>query len=174
MTPTQPSPFQGEGNISIRDMQPADIPAVSTLAEHVWRTHYPSVISRQQIEYMLPKACSPESIAAYVRDKKQRFWLAYADNVLAGYAAVEPREKNIWFIDKLYIDTDRHRAGIGSALLSHIVATLQPKALALRVNRKNVKAINFYFKHGFFIEGLDVLELGGGYVMDDFLMRKVF
>lgn len=171
-----PKPLLCKGEaVRIRDLQPADIPAVAELAVRIWRAHYPGIVSKEQVEYMLPKACSVESIEEkYSGDKKQRFWLAHADNVLAGYAAVEPRESGVWFIDKLYVDTDRHGGGIGTALLSHLSNVLKPKALALRVNRKNIKAINFYFKHGFSIEGLDALDIGGGYVMDDFLMRKVF
>lgn len=163
---------QEEARIAIRDMQERDIPAIAELAARVWREHYPGIISREQIEYMLPGACSEASIKAFVRDKQQRFWLAYAGQTLAGYAAVQPKENGVWFIDKLYIDAARHRLGLGSALLAHIIAAVRPRALTLRVNRRNVKAINFYFKHGFAIEGLDVLDIGGSYVMDDFLMRR--
>lgn len=169
-TSTLPAPLQGEEKrILIRDMQPADIPAVGALAERIWRAHYPGIISHEQIEYMLPLACPAENIAL----RKQRFWLLYANDALAGYIAVEPRESNIWFIDKLYVDTALQRGGLGSALLRHVEKTLKPAALTLRVNRKNYQAVNFYFRHGFAIAGLDVLDIGNGFVMDDFLMKRI-
>lgn len=161
-----------QNTISIREMQLEDIPAVSALAVRIWRAHYPDIISREQIEYMLPLGCSAESITEkYLAEKKQRFFLLEDKGVLAGYAAIEPRGPREWYLDKLYVDTTRHRKGLGSALLAHIERIVKPKVLTLRVNRANIKAINFYMRHGFFITALDVLDIGGGFVMDDFLMR---
>ncbi len=156
--------------LAVRDMAQNDIPAVSQLAAKIWRAHYPDIISREQIEYMLEKMSSPEAIAAQVQEKNQRYFLLEDAGELAGYAALEPREPRA-YLDKLYIDTARHGKGLGSALLAHIERIVKPKLLTLRVNRKNIKAINFYMRHGFFITALDVLELEHGYVMDDFLMR---
>lgn len=158
--------------LAIREMEPSDIPAVSALAARIWRAHYPAIISREQIEYMIPLTSSKEALQKNIREHKHRFWLAHDNGALAGYIALEPEDKNTWFIDKLYVDPDRHRIGIGEALLNHVTHTLKPAALSLRVNRANIKAINFYFKHGFVIEVIDVLDIGGGYVMDDFLMKK--
>jgi ribosomal protein S18 acetylase RimI-like enzyme len=158
--------------IAIREMTLDDIPAVSELATRIWCEHYPDIISREQIEYMLPLACSAESITEkYVAEKNQRFFLLEDEGVLTGYATIEPRAPREWFLDKLYVDVARHRKGLGSALLAHIERIVKPKALTLRVNRKNIKAINFYMRHGFFITALDVLDIGNGFVMDDFLMR---
>lgn len=165
---------QSSTGFAIREMSVADIPVVRELAERIWRRHYvPEIVTAEQIEYMLPRIYSDEAITRNIREKQQRFWLLYEEGTLLGYTAVEPVSKGAWFIDKLYIDMNTQRKGLGSTLLEHIVRELRPVALHLRVNRKNFKAINFYFKHGFFIESLDVLDIGGGYVMDDFLMKKI-
>jgi ribosomal protein S18 acetylase RimI-like enzyme len=47
-------------------------------------------------------------------------------------------------------------------------------AMRLQVNRKNVKAINFYFKNGFVIEDAKDFDIGSGYFMKDFVMIKKF
>jgi len=155
----------------VRDMHPRDTPAVSQLAARIWRAHYPSIISHEQIEYMLGTMCSLEALQKQLREKNQRFFLLEDNGALAGYASLEPRPHGGWYLDKLYVDTKRQRGGMGSFLLAHIRQTLRPKAITLRVNRANIMAVNFYFKHGFFIEACDVLQLDHGYVMDDFLMR---
>jgi diamine N-acetyltransferase len=43
----------------------------------------------------------------------------------------------------------------------------------LAVNKRNVNAINAYLKHGFRIAEAVVKEIGGGFVMDDYVMEKV-
>jgi diamine N-acetyltransferase len=44
--------------------------------------------------------------------------------------------------------------------------------LRLTVNRKNFKAINFYFKNGFIIESVKDFDIGNGYLMEDFVMLR--
>lgn len=167
--PMQPLP---KITFAIRDMTPSDIPAVSTLATKIWHEHYPNIVSREQIDYMLAKMCSPVAIAEQVKNG-QRFFVLEDEGVLTGYASLLQKAPREYYLDKLYVDTTRHRQGLGSALLAHIERIVKPKVLTLRVNRKNIKAINFYTRHGFFITALDVLELEHGFVMDDFLMRWV-
>lgn len=160
-------------SITISPLQPSDISPLCDLAARIWRAHYvPEIVTAEQIEYMLPRVASPAIIEKVIQEKQQRYWLLRDGNELIGYGACEPREETgHWFLDKLYVETTRHRIGLGSVLLEHIKKELRPSRLSLRVNRKNIKAINFYFKHGFAITAVDVLELGNGYVMDDFLMR---
>ena len=159
---------------AIREIRRDDVPNVSALAARVWRKHYvPAIVSAEQIDYMIPRSCSEAAILKHMDEKKQRGWLAHDGEHLAGYVVVEPKENAAWFIDKLYVDDTRQRKGIGAALLQHIISALRPGELRLRVNRKNFTAINFYFTHGFSIYALDVLDIGSGFVMDDFLMKKV-
>ncbi len=154
-------------------MQPDDVDAVSELASRIWRKHYvPEIVTAEQIEFMLPRVASREVFAAQLADKTRNLWLLNCDGMLTGYMAVENRTGNICFIDKLYIDNHLQRAGLGFALLAHCINTLKPKQLMLRVNRKNLKAINFYFKHGFTIDALDALDIGDGFIMDDFIMKR--
>ncbi len=158
----------------IREMDKVDIPAMCDMAARVWRAHYvPEVVTAEQIEYMLPMLYTPEIIIQNIREKQQRFWLTENDGNLTGYIAVEPLKDSSWFIDKLYVEMDIQRNGLGSTLLNHAIKTLKPRTLMLRVNKRNYKAINFYFRHGFVIDSLHTLDIGGGFVMDDFIMKKV-
>jgi RimJ/RimL family protein N-acetyltransferase len=47
---------------------------------------------------------------------------------------------------------------------------LNAKILYLTVNKNNIKAINAYYKAGFFKESDIVTDIGDGYIMDDFVM----
>ena len=72
-------------------------------------------------------------------------------------------------------DGDQHRKGIGSEIFNAILVLMdQPKTITLTVNRKNIKAINFYFKIGFTIKSAEDFDIGNGYYMNDFVMVKKF
>ena len=58
----------------------------------------------------------------------------------------------------------------GGAVVALIAAF--PKALVLAVNKANAKAISAYTKYGFRIREAIVQDIGGGFVMDDYVMVK--
>jgi len=67
--------------------------------------------------------------------------------------------------------------GIGKDVFSFIIEktkTLGLSKIQLRVNKKNLKAINAYQKYGFIIVSEDVLHLSDNFVMDDFIMEFEF
>jgi hypothetical protein len=49
-------------------------------------------------------------------------------------------------------------------------AALGARAIELQVNKKNI-AQHFYLKQGFTIDRELVLDIGNGFVMDDYVMR---
>ena len=79
----------------------------------------------------------------------------------------------ILYRNKLYIKTSEHHKGQGTQLLKHLFDLL-PKDhnLRLTVNRKNYKAINYYFKNGFVIEEVKDFDIGDGFFMKDFVMLR--
>ncbi len=63
---------------------------------------------------------------------------------------------------------------VGSSLLSFIEkeATKElQQAIFLNVNKMNT-AIGFYKRHGFSITKEVIIDIGNGFVMDDFIMQK--
>lgn len=153
-----------------RDMQPSDADAVHALNARIWRAHYPGIITSEQVEYMLAKR-NLETFRNQITDPNGRAFVIEESGEPVGYAMLERRGEGEWYLDKLYVDAARHRGGLGGALFAHVLKTLQPRTVSLRVNRKNVKAIQFYQKAGFSVYAQDVLDIGNGFVMDDFLMR---
>lgn len=152
-------------------MQPADIAAVGELAGRIWRRHYPDIISPAQIDYMLARMYSPAALGAQLAQGHQ-FRLLQEGDALLGFASTEATGPQRFFLHKFYIDQDRARCGLGTRLMQHLLGEYQPHEMQLHVNRSNIKAINFYFRHGFTIDGLVVTDIGNGYVMDDFRMIR--
>ncbi|MCW3124924.1 MAG: Acetyltransferase family [Bacteroidetes bacterium] len=148
----------------------SDIPLIRNLAEAIWWRHYPDMISDDQIAYMLEKMYSEASIGEQMQSG-QHYTLIYSGNDAVGYYAVSEKEPHHFFLNKFYVDTTKHRKGIGSAAFKNILKDCKGyEEIALQVNRRNVKAVNFYFKHGFTIAYAKDFDFGGGYTMDDFWM----
>jgi GNAT superfamily N-acetyltransferase len=150
----------------------ADIPLIHSMAEKIWWAHYPSVITNDQIEYMLQMMYSEKAITLQM-EQKQNYTLIYADGEAVGYYAVTEKSPHKFFLNKFYIDTIKHRIGIGAAAFDHIKSNDCKgfEEITLQVNRRNIKAVNFYFKHGFVIDYVDDFDIGNGYTMDDFFMK---
>ena len=70
----------------------------------------------------------------------------YEENSIKGFAGLSGN-----FIAGLFVETDSHSKGIGKALLDHIKGIR--KELILHVYKKNERAVRFYIREGFFIEG---------------------
>ena len=157
--------------ISFRPAGQADIPLIRSLAGAIWWRHYPDIISHEQIEYMLDMMYSEKNITEQMQ-QRQNYTIIYCDDQPAGYYAVSERSDGHFFLNKFYVDTERHRRGIGSAAFDHLIKNdcAGYKEISLQVNRRNIKAINFYFKKGFVIDRAFDFDIGGGYSMDDFVM----
>ena len=160
----------------IRAASRGDIAGIAELARRVWRAHYPGIITAAQIEYMLERGYAFDALARFVDGPDAGIDLACVDDVLAGFCAwMLLGASNELKIDKLYVDVDLHRGGIGGALIDaardHACRT-GARALVLNVNKNNERAIAAYRKHGFRVRESVVIDIGGGFVMDDFVMER--
>ncbi|MDQ3022581.1 MAG: GNAT family N-acetyltransferase [Bacteroidota bacterium] len=147
-----------------------DIKELSDLASKIWNGHYPSIIGQKQVDYMLEKMYSLKSLKEQIFNEGNIFTGAYLDNEMVGFISYSKTSESDFFLHKLYVNTEIHGKGIGRALFDHAFENKNLKTIRLTVNRQNVKAINFYFKKGFTIEKIIDIDIGEGYVMDDFVM----
>ena len=98
-----------------------------------------------------------------------------AEDALVAFAAYGPMNRNELKLYKLYVHPDRQRHGFGGQLLCHVEAVARGrnfKTLCLTVNKANAKAIAVYRKNGFAVCESVVVDIGGGFVMDDYVMAK--
>jgi diamine N-acetyltransferase len=156
--------------VKLREAGESGIPEVAALAERIWNQHYPSIISRQQIDYMLSLMYSHESLREQIRVKNQLFYFVLTGDHTVGFIAIDRKDKGEIFISKFYIDQEMAGQGIGTAAFRELLQLHGPSRVTLTVNRQNVTAINFYFRNGFRIERVADFDIGNGFVMNDFVM----
>ena len=80
------------------------------------------------------------------------------------------------FLSKIYIHADKRGQGFGKEAMTFVESMtrdLNFNVLSLTVNKNNDIALRAYEKLGFMNHGPLETDIGEGYIMDDFLMRKV-
>jgi GNAT superfamily N-acetyltransferase len=154
----------------------ADLPAISELAGVIWRACYPGIITHAQIDYMLARMYSLDVLRDEIHSQGIRYDLLLVDGKPAGFASYGPTsEPGVMKLHKLYLLPEMHGRGLGSRLLQHVEREVRAGAgrrLILSVNKRNTKAITAYKRNGFAIVGSVVTDIGGGFVMDDYVMAK--
>jgi ribosomal protein S18 acetylase RimI-like enzyme len=158
--------------LTFRKADKNDAEMIALLADRIWKKHYLPIISVDQIEYMLEKMYSAENLSLQM-EQGHSFSIVFIDSLPVGYISLSTKNEKDYFLHKFYIDIDEQSKGIGSRLLSHIIDSIPlAETIELTVNRKNYKAINFYFKNGFSIKEIADFDIGNGFFMNDFIMLK--
>ena len=153
----------------------ADIAIIKNLAETIWPICYKEIITTEQLQYMLQLIYTEKSLVQQIQ-KGHQFIIAYDNNRPIGFASYSKKseiEPTIFRLHKIYILPNLHITGVGSSLLSYVCdasKTLGGRELELNVNKYNT-AIEFYKKKNFIIVKEEVIDIAGGYVMDDYVMR---
>jgi RimJ/RimL family protein N-acetyltransferase len=159
-------------NISLKKVSTEkDIERVSKLSDIIWHQHYPSIITVEQINYMLEKFHSPVALAEQMKNG-QVYFLIEVDEAIIGYCSFLKKTEGVYFLNKFYIDQTQQGKGIGKEVFRLLLEEmLHPTEISLQVNRRNINSVNFYFKVGFTIEEAKDFPIGDGYSMDDFIMK---
>jgi len=160
--------------LRIAPLAEGDIDAVIELAGVIWRHHYPGIISSEQIDYMLAQRYTPAIIRAQMQSGSAWWDQALLDGRMIGFAQYELHGRSMK-LDKLYLHQDFQRRGYGGRMLAHVEDTARRRgagAVRLNVNKHNLKSIAAYRKNGYEIVETVVVDIGGGYVMDDYVMQK--
>ena len=148
------------------------IEIINTLATEIWNKHYIEIISQAQINFMLEKMYSAQSLEQQIAESGTFFYLVEAEEKNIGFIGVSTTDNKNWQLNKFYLLNTTQGKGFGTTAFNLLLQELNsPQQIQLRVNRQNYKSVNFYFKNNFVIEKLDDLDLGEGYFMNDFVMR---
>jgi len=161
--------------LRIAPLAESDIAAVIELAGVIWRHHYPGIISMEQIDYMLAQRYTPAVIRAQMRSGSAWWDLALLGDRIIGFTQYE-LYSGAMKLDKLYMHQELQRQGHGARLLAHVEDAARRRGLdtvRLNVNKHNLKAIAAYRKQGYEVADTVVANIGGGYVMDDYVMQKI-
>ena len=152
----------------------ADIPVIIDLTKKIWPVAYGEILSKSQLDYMIDKFYNEPALRELVQ-KGHVFYLAQDDNDnYVGFVSYEINsEPNKTKIHKIYVLPETQGTGLGRQffeLVKEKAIENHQNAIFLNVNKYN-NAIHFYTKLGFVKVKDEVIDIGNGYVMDDYVME---
>lgn len=161
----------------IREAGTEDIPIIRSIANETWpHAYFPVILSADQLTYMLDLLYSEKALTEAMVKKNQHFFVLEQNGEINGFASCTPHHarSTVTHLNKLYVRPAAQGTGAGQHLLEHVLlfaSTKGDKVVELNVNKRN-KAIGFYEHQGFSIVREEVIDIGHGYVMDDYVMAR--
>lgn len=164
-----------------------DLENIHKLAQNIWKEHYSNILTDGQIQYMVSNFQSVQAMEKQIKEGYKYLQilsksdLAGEEDRLVGYFSFIQKndhnndEKNLAiFLSKLYIEKTFRNQGIAKSVISYLKRIAQKedcKSIWLTVNKQNIHSIEAYKKLGFKIYREDSVDIGRGYVMDDYYMK---
>ena len=152
------------------------LPIVIDLTKKIWPVAYGEILSKAQLDYMIDKFYNETALRELIQ-KGHVFYLAQDDiGKDVGFVSYEINcEPQKTKIHKIYVLPETQGTGLGRQffeLVKEKAIENNQKTIFLNVNKYN-NAIHFYNKLGFTKVKDEVIDIGNGYVMDDYVMEVV-
>jgi ribosomal protein S18 acetylase RimI-like enzyme len=161
-------------SIEFIPVQLFEIIQIQKAATDIWNAYYLGIISQDQIDYMLRMMYEPGVIEKEIQSGVCWEFIEYNNKRIGFLSYYFEAAKRKIKLSKLYIYPQYHGKGLGQTTLNYVISEARKMKAArvyLTVNKKNIHAINVYMKVGFIKSKSVVMDIGNGYVMDDYIMQ---
>ncbi len=159
--------------LDFSEVEDQNIDVLAGLASEIWHEYWVEILSPAQIDYMVEKFQSSHAIKNQIKNEDYKYYFITVNGIKAGYFGISFK-KDYLFLSKLYIKKDFRHLGIGTKVfekIKEIAVQNNYKSIQLTVNKYNQNTINAYNKWGFKTIDSVVSDIGGGFVMDDYIME---
>lgn len=153
-----------------------DIPLIQELARRSWENAYAGIISDEQINYMLGEMYSNEEISKHLDNPNYHYYLIFNENNASfeGFIGYEHGyEPDTTKLHRIYLVPESKGKGFGKRAIDFLKKKLSESndiRIILNVNKEN-SARKFYESQEFKVYNEMVLDIGNGFVMDDYQME---
>ncbi len=165
---------QNQTKIVVREVKgKEDVKQVEELADEIWTQHYTPIIGSDQVRYMLENFQSFEAIVKQMSEGMNYFIMDFQGEPV-GYMASKPDDEDL-FLSKIYVLSGMRGKGIGGYAMNFLANMAREQGfrhMTLTVNKNNTDSIRAYQKMGFVNLGPLETDIGNGFIMDDYLMKK--
>jgi len=160
--------------MKIRRISIDEVGLINSLAHLIWPDTFREILSSEQIKYMLNWMYAPQKLAEQL-ESGHHFFVIEENNEALGFIGIEPAcpTSDALRIHKIYILPNQQGKGLGKQLIDHAMEFARHRNLSrlhLNVNRFN-KAVDFYRHIGFSIIGEEDIDIGSGFLMEDYIME---
>ncbi|MBR5512902.1 MAG: GNAT family N-acetyltransferase [Ruminococcus sp.] len=147
---------------------------IAAIADEIWHECYGELLGQGQVDYMVEKFQSIDAMTEQIEFQNYNYLSVCENGKLCGYIGIKPEDCDRLFLSKFYLHKEYRGRGIATAMMNYIfdeARKIGKKRVYLTVNKHNDHAIDVYKKIGFAAVDTVVTDIGGGYVMDDFIME---
>lgn len=159
---------------TIRKARQKEAAIIHHLGTEIYHSTYSSILSRDQIDFMLAKNYTPQAIHQSMMEGQDFYLLFRQKTEPLGFIALQKKGEQVLRIEKLYLLAQCQGSGLGKMLIDFAVEYAKTHGCSiveLNVNRGN-RAYHFYLKQGFqVVQEVDIPYYG--YVLDDYVMQKL-
>ncbi len=159
----------------IRKATIEDIPAIMVMAEVVFRQTYATILSPEQMDYMMDMMYSETSLMKQMTQDGHIFFIEDGRGYVSyRHQGLDDDGYDVFHLEKLYVMPAEQKTGFGRVLFDTIVNevkayTSSHKRLELNVNREN-PALDFYEHLGMRRDRQGDFPIGNGFYMNDYIM----
>lgn len=160
----------------IREASVTDIPFIRKMAAVVFPETYRTILSPDQLEWMMDWMYSESSLMDQMLVRGDRFFVEEDGH---GYVSFRHDRDNVYHLEKIYVLPEYHKTGLGRRLFDTVVSEIGklagggPFTIELNVNRSN-PSVGFYEHLGMRKDRSGDFPIGNGYFMNDYIMAKDF
>lgn len=145
-----------------------NIKKLADLASEIWHEFFPSIISLEQIDYMLENFQSEKALFEQLKSGYEYYFIGDV-----GYFGCQVQSDKL-FLSKLYIKKSERGKGyskLAFEFLKELCKNRKLKSIYLTVNKYNTDTIAIYKKLGFRNIDSIISDIGNNFIMDDFIFE---
>jgi GNAT superfamily N-acetyltransferase len=159
----------------IEKIEKKDLIRVQKIAQLTWSDTYKEILSSDQLIFMLEWMYNLETLVNQMEEGHQ-FHILRNEGVDVGFIGTQNNYPSVGEtkLHKIYIQPSLQGTGAGRLLMEkaeRVALENQSDFIVLNVNRYN-KAKDFYIKFGFEISYEEDIDIGNGFLMEDYVMKK--
>jgi len=154
------------------------IPFIWDIALKTWPETYGNILTQEQIDYMLDMMYSTGALTEQMTDLNHHFLLISENDSehFRGFVSYEFNYKgtNKTKLHKLYVLPEYHGSGMGRILIDKVCEAAHDfgnESVLLNMNRQN-ETLGFYKHIGFEIVAEENIDIGNGFLMEDYIFEK--
>ena len=129
-----------------------DVPAIRTVADRAWRAAYGDLLAAETIDAVLSEWYSPDAVRRGIERQDGWYFVGDGDEVVGYVSGGRADDPGVATLAAIYVDPDRWRDGLGSALLERFESRCVRAGcdrLRFRVLAENDRARAFYRSRGY-------------------------
>ena len=162
------------GQLEVRKAETdTQVREIADLAKVIWNEHFTPIIGKDQVDYMVEKFQSYPALKEQISEGYE-YYQIFSGGEFCGYTGIRPGEDNRLFLSELCLKKESRGHDLATGAFSFLKEICRERgysAIWLTCNKHNDNSLGVYRHFGFEIIDTQEADIGGGFIMDDYIME---